>query len=234
MSSGAGPASDAGISGGPAPRALRYLTPAEARFLDAACARLIPADDLGPGALEADVTRFIDRQLAGPYGAHARCYRHGPWAEGTPEQGWQSPLSPAQMYRAAIADLDAHCVARHRAPFALLAAQAQDTLLQALERDAVALPTVRAETFFALLWKNVQEGFFADPIHGGNRDKAGWRLIGFPGVAAADYPAAMQRLEMPYAVAPVSIDDIERGRVAVDAQGYPVRGRSNGASDRRD
>lgn len=232
MSAPAGLPGGAGDPGSSAPRALRYLTSAEARFLDAACARLIPADDLGPGALEADVTRFIDRQLAGPYGAHARCYRHGPWAEGTPEQGWQSPLSPAQMYRAAIADIDAHCVARHRTPFALLAAQAQDTLLQALERDAVALPTVRAATFFALLWKNVQEGFFADPVHGGNLDKAGWRLIGFPGVAAADYSTAIERLDMPYAAEPVSIDDIERGRVAVDAQGYPLRGRGDGASDR--
>lgn len=215
----------------PAPRALRYLTSAEALFLDAACARLIPADDLGPGAREADVTTFIDRQLAGPYGAHARCYRTGPWAEGAPEQGWQSRLSPAEMYRAAIAGIDAHCTGEHRCTFGLLSAEAQDALLHALERDAIALPSVRAATFFALLWKNVQEGFFADPVHGGNRDKAGWHLIGFPGVAAADYPQAMQRFDVAYRVAPVSIDDIERGRIALDAQGYPRR---TGADQTRD
>ena len=66
-----------------------YLTQPEARFLDAAVARLIPADELGPGAKEAGVTCFIDRQLAGAWGTHSRNYRLGPWLEGTPQQGFQ-------------------------------------------------------------------------------------------------------------------------------------------------
>lgn len=161
----------------------RYLRLAEIRFLDAACARLIPADDLGPGAREAHVTRFIDGQLAGPYGAHARQYRQGPWQEGTPEQGWQSRYTPAEMYRVAIAKIDLHCERLHGRPFALLAPDTQDAVLHALERDEIPLEGVRAGRFFALLWKNVQEGFFADPGYGGNRDRIGWRLIGFPGPA---------------------------------------------------
>lgn len=210
------------MSDAPADRAWRYLQPAEVLFLDAACARLIPADDLGPGAREADVTTFIDGQLAGPYGAHARCYRTGPWAEGTPEQGWQARLTPAEMYRAAIAEIDAHCVAVHARTFSLLPAATQEDLLHALERDAITLASVRASTFFALLWKNVQEGFFADPVHGGNRDKIGWRLIGFPGVAAASYSDTAASFGIPYRVEPVSIADIEQGRASVDAQGYPL------------
>lgn len=212
----------------------RFLRPAEVHFLDAACARLIPADDLGPGAREAGVTRFIDRQLAGPWGAHARNYRQGPWHDGTPEQGWQSRHSPAQMYRVAIEAIDAHCNAHHARPFAQLAPGVQDGVLQALERDAIDLPGVRAGAFFALLWKNVQEGFFADPVHGGNVDKAGWRLVGFPGVASGDYALAMTRFDARYGgasgVEPVSIEDIESGRIAVDAQGQPQRGPRDGGA----
>jgi gluconate 2-dehydrogenase gamma chain len=70
------------------------------------------------------------------------------------------------------------------------------------------------------LWRNTEEGFFADPIHGGNRDKIGWKLIGFPGVASADYAELVQKAER-YEVEPVSILDIQEGRAKVDAQGYP-------------
>ena len=54
-----------------------WFTDAEAAFVTAAVARLIPADDLGPGAVEAGVPTFIDRQLAGPYGRGERWYMQG-------------------------------------------------------------------------------------------------------------------------------------------------------------
>lgn len=201
--------------------AFAFLTPAEAVFLDAAMARLIPADALGPGALQADVTRFIDLQLASPWGAHARNYRMGPWRSGTPQQGYQLPLSPQQLYREALREIDARCVAHHGRPFCQLDALRQDEVLHDLEHDRIALDCAPARTFFALLWQNTQEGFFADPVHGGNKDKIGWRLIGFPGVAAADYAQQMTRFNIAYRVEPVSILDIAGGRARVDAQGYP-------------
>src|SRR5207237_10004929 len=86
-----------------------FLAPAEVTFLDAAVARLIPADELGPGAKEAGVTYFIDQQLFGGFGVMAKMYRQGPHAEGTPQQGYQSPLTPQEDYRAAIADINASC-----------------------------------------------------------------------------------------------------------------------------
>src|SRR5215510_7325023 len=89
--------------------AYLYLTHAEVRFVDAAVARLIPADELGPGAREAGVVCFIDRQLASAWGTHSRNYRMGPWREGTPQQGFQSPLTPQEIYRAAIGEIDSHC-----------------------------------------------------------------------------------------------------------------------------
>src|SRR5438128_1012886 len=51
-----------------------FLSAAEVAFLDAAVARLIPADNLGPGAKEARVTYFIDQQLFGGFGTMAKMY----------------------------------------------------------------------------------------------------------------------------------------------------------------
>ena len=79
-----------------------FFSAAEVAFVDAAVARLIPADELGPGAKEAGVTYFIDQQLFGGWGAMAKMYRQGPHPEGTPQQGYQSPLTPQEIYRAAI------------------------------------------------------------------------------------------------------------------------------------
>src|SRR5258708_39114624 len=73
-----------------------FLSAAEVAFLDAAVARLIPADALGAGAKEAGVTHFIDQQLLGGWGAMAKMYRQGPPPEGAPQQGYQSPLPPQQ------------------------------------------------------------------------------------------------------------------------------------------
>ena len=190
-------------------------------FLDAAVARLIPADDLGPGAKEADVTYFIDQQLVSSWGTHGRNYRMGPWLEGTPQQGFQSPLTPQEIYRAAIRETNIYCTKQYGKAFHLLTEAQQDEILHALEADKVELESLSSKLFFGMLWRNTQEGFFSDPMYGGNRDKVGWKLIGFPGVAASNYSEHMEKHNVPYRVEPVSILDIREGRVKVDAQGYP-------------
>src|ERR1700682_2199674 len=119
-----------------------YLTAPEVRFLDAALSRLIPADELGPGAREANVTSFIDRQLAGAWGVHGRNYRMGPWRKGKPQQGYQSPLTPQELYRAAIRETDEHCVSQLGKPFHALSVDQQDEVLRALEDDAIELTSV--------------------------------------------------------------------------------------------
>jgi gluconate 2-dehydrogenase gamma chain len=203
--------------------AYRYLMEVEARFLDAAVSRLIPADELGPGALEAGATYFIDQQLAGSWGTHGRNYRMGPWQEGTPQQGFQSPLTPQEIYRAAVREINIYCTKQYDKNFSFLKPEQQDEILHALESDNIELPSVSAKLFFGLLWRNTQEGFLSDPIYGGNRDKIGWKLIGFPGVAAFNYTEYMEKdkYNVPYRVEPVSILDIVQNRVRVDAQGYP-------------
>lgn len=206
-------------------RPYGYLTQPEIRFLDAAVARLIPADELGPGAKEAGVTYFIDQQLASVWGTHGRNYRMGPWPEGTPEQGFQSRLTPQEIYRVAIRETDIYCGKRYGKIFAFLAAEAQDEVLRGLEGGSIELDSVSSTLFFSLLLRNTMEGFFADPIYGGNHDKVGWKLIGFPGVPASNYNDLIDEHNVPYRVEPVSILDIEQGRVKLDSQGLPKHAR---------
>ena len=182
-----------------------WFTDAEAAFVTAAVARLIPADDLGPGAVEAGVPTFIDRQLAGPYGRGERWYMQGPWSAGAPTQGWQTRLTPAGLYRAAIKAIDAGVSHDGRAAsFAKLAAPDQDAFLQRLEKGEATLDGVDAKAFFAQLLQNTFEGFWSDPIHGGNKDMVGWKLIGFPGARYDNTPYVTQHGQK-YPLPPVGL-----------------------------
>ncbi|HYC47897.1 MAG TPA: gluconate 2-dehydrogenase subunit 3 family protein [Burkholderiales bacterium] len=199
--------------------AYRFLTEPEVRFLDAAVARLIPSDELGPGAKEAGVTVYIDGQLASVWGVHGRNYRQGPWLDGTPQQGFQSRMTPQEIYRVGIQEINAHCRAKYERPFDQLQPERQDELLKTLEKGEVELPSLSSKLFFDLLWRNTEEGFFADPLYGGNQDKVGWRLIGFPGVPSGTYKDHLDKPEL-YRAEPVSILDIQTGKAQVDAQGF--------------
>ena len=171
-----------------------YFTPVEADFIEAAVGRLIPNDPVGPGALEANVPFFLDRQLAGPFGRGDHYFLGGPWPKGTPEQGYQSRFSPAQLYRAAIAAIDKYIEATLGVPvFAKLAAADQDKVLKGLESGEIKLDGgVDSKPFFAMLLQNTKEGYFSDPIYGGNKDMGAWKMIGFPG-AHYDYKEWVSR-----------------------------------------
>jgi len=202
---GTASAPDAATQSQPATNAYGYLTPAEAEFISAAVARLIPADDLGPGALEAGAVVFIDRQLAGEYGRASRWYMQGPWAKGEKTQGYQSRYTPAGMYRAAIREIDQAVADEKRAAtFAKLSTSDQDRWLKDLEDGRPQLATVDAKAFFTVLLQNTQEGFWSDPIYGGNRDMVGWKLIGFPG-ARYDHSAFVKRHGERYPLPPVGL-----------------------------
>jgi gluconate 2-dehydrogenase gamma chain len=179
-----------GVANAPEPAAPGgnvFFSADEATFIDAAVARLIPQDDLGPGAKEAGVTLFLDRQLAGPFGKAESWYMAGPWDKGTKSQGYQTRLTPAQLYRAAIKSADEYCSEKFsNKPFAQLTGEQQDQVLTGLEKGEIELKGVDAATFFGIFWQNTIEGFFSDPIYGGNRDMVGWKQIGFPG-AHYDY-----------------------------------------------
>jgi hypothetical protein len=118
------------LSDNPIGASYLYLLEPEVRFLEAAVEHLIPTDELGPGARDAGVVVYIDRQLAGTWGVHGRQYRGGPWIEGTPQQGYQSRYTPQEVYRIAIREIDQHCRAEFDRPFAQLAGDRQLRLLE--------------------------------------------------------------------------------------------------------
>jgi gluconate 2-dehydrogenase gamma chain len=207
-------------------KAYTFFTQAESEFIEAAVARLIPADGLGPGALEADVPYFLDQQLAGDYGAGARFYNQGPFGATTPYQGYQLPLTPRQLYRAGIAATNRYCEDTHGKRFARLDATTQDAVLQGLEGIAVDvdLKDVPGATFFTQLLTDTKDGFFADPAYGGNKDMIGWKLVGFPGVAAR-YTDVLGRNE-PYHVEPVDLRKMQEASIPLDHHGHPIHRRA--------
>lgn len=190
-----------------APGSWRFFTFAESESMEALADRIIPPDPETFGGKEAGCVVFIDRQLAGPYGHREGLYVGGPFHPGTKEQGPQSPQTPAQLYRAGLAALEQYCRSE-RAPqpagFAQLTAAQQDTLLGGLENGSIRFEGVDAQAFFEQLLKDVGQGFFADPLYGGNRDMCSWKMIGFPG-ARYDYSDWVSRHNERYPHPPVSI-----------------------------
>jgi gluconate 2-dehydrogenase gamma chain len=196
--------------------AYTFLNPQESAFIEAAVARLIPADEVGPGALEANVAYFIDRQLGGAWGAGARLYRNGPFQEGTPSQGFQSAFAPAELFRRAIRAINGELSARGGTAFANLAPQEQDAYLTALQKERRDLGGVASTVFFESLLEMTIEGFFSDPAYGGNKDMVAWEMIGFPG-AYADYYDVIDQYNVPYRRKPMSLAENARGQVDASA-----------------
>lgn len=181
-----------------------FFTVEEWAFVQSAVSRLIPADDLGPGALEAGAAEFIDRQMNTPYAKGALWFMQGPFnPDAAPEMGYQSPLVPHLIYRLGIAATDHWCKANYGDVFAAKDSATQDLILRKLESGEAALDAVPSKLFFSLLLQNTREGFFSDPVHGGNKNMVGWKQIGFPG-ARADFMDWVERNE-PYPFPPVSI-----------------------------
>jgi gluconate 2-dehydrogenase gamma chain len=166
------------------PEPLLTLTPTEHAFVVAAADTLIPADELSPSGSNCGVADFIDRQLAGAYGNGARLYRQGPFPKGKPELGYQLSLNPREFFRAGIAAANEWTRKTYGKDFDRLAEPQRIAALQAMETGKAELPGLSASQFFDALLQITMEGFFADPIYGGNRDKAAWKMIGYPGLPA--------------------------------------------------
>jgi gluconate 2-dehydrogenase gamma chain len=196
-----------GMASAPAAHAYRFFNDIEAKFVEAAVDTLIPKDAVGPGALEVGVATFLDNQLAGAYGGGARMYLEGPFAEGAPTQGYQLPLTPAELYRVAIGDVNAYCAKSHKKRFDQLGAEDRKSVLEGIEGGKIALESVPGTTFFTMLLGNVMEGYFGDPMYGGNRNKAVWKMIGFPGAIGMYADVIADYRNKPYPVDPKGIED---------------------------
>jgi Gluconate 2-dehydrogenase subunit 3 len=136
-----------------------FFNEVDAITIAALTERMMPGAPGMPGANEANVLNYIDLALAGAYADQQEFYRHG------------------------LAALETHCRKTYGESFAKLTLEQQDETIRALEEgkaESFAWPTPRA--FFEALRTHTMEGMFADPIYGGNKDFAGWKLVGFPGV----------------------------------------------------
>ncbi len=197
---------EAKSSGG---EAYQFLSGAEVAFIEAAVDVFIPKDDVGPGGVEAGCVTFIDRQLAGAWGRGARQYLQGPFGDSIPEQGYQLALTPAELFRVGIADVNAWCRAnRGGKSFDELAATERDAILKDLIGGKIALAQVPARTFAGSLLNATMEGYFSDPMYGGNRNKAAWKMIGFPGAGGVYAHLVDEYRNKPYAGEPQSIADL--------------------------
>ncbi len=187
-----------------APRVWRFFTEEEASLVSAAVDRLIPPDEQFTGAVGAGVPEFIDGQLAGSWGSGARLYRQGPFAEGTPEQGYQLPFTPAELYRAGLAAFASWVRTAYGTRFEALDARLQDEVLRKLESGEAGFDALPSSVFFETLLANTVEGFMSDPMYGGNRDMVGWRMVGFPGPYAG-YVSLLENHNMRHRRAPRGI-----------------------------
>ena len=183
------------------------LTAPEAAFFSAAADTFIPADELTPSGTDCGVVTFIDRQLAGAWGGGAKMYRQGPFAKGTPTQGYQLPLTPREFFAAGIVATNAWSRKTYGKDFDRLAPKEREAALKELEAGKAALGDFNGKQFFEALLTITMEGFFADPIYGGNRNKAGWRMVGYPGLPAVYSTLIDEYRNKRYVVEPQSIAD---------------------------
>jgi gluconate 2-dehydrogenase gamma chain len=137
---------------------LESLSANEMELLNAIAARLIPSDANGPGAIEAGATRYIDRALAGALS------------------------SSRQAYASGLAALDTYAQSSRGKPFRDLSPTDQDSVLIDVETGAATGFSGGSAQFFAMVLAHTHQGMFGDPYYGGNKDFAGWDLIGYPGV----------------------------------------------------
>lgn len=193
----------------PAPQAepLLFLNETQRAFVVAAVDTMIPADELSPSGSDCGVATFIDRQLASAWGGGAKTYRAGPYVKGKPEQGYQLALTPAEFIAAGIAAANDWSRKTYGRDFDRLDADQRVEALKAMEEGKAEFANFNARAFFARLLSLTMEGFFGDPIYGGNRNKVSWRMLGFPGLPATYANLIDEYRDKRYVTEPLSIAD---------------------------
>jgi len=189
------------------PEVLLALTATEAAFVSAAVDAFIPPDELSPSGTDCGLVTFIDRQLASAWGGGAKMYRSGPFQKGKPEQGYQLALTPKEFFSAGIAATNAWSRKTYGKDFDRLAPTERISTLKAMEEGKAEFAGLPARQFFQALLSLAMEGFFSDPIYGGNRDKASWKMLGFPGLPATYAGKFDEYLTKRYTAPPQSIAD---------------------------
>ncbi|HEX7005438.1 MAG TPA: gluconate 2-dehydrogenase subunit 3 family protein [Trueperaceae bacterium] len=219
----------------PDPNVLEFFSSHEARTVEALAATILPGTADDPGAREGGVLNYIDHLLAHRHGFAQPIYRMPPFAEPyfgeeppeeaegpqpiwveadkLPRYGYQSSLTPREIYRKGVQQVDAYCRERFGAPFVELAEGDQEAVVETMAespgevfgpvapgqpqrgggpQDEVGFHAPALREFFEVVRNHVIEGMFADPLYGGNRNLAGWYLLGYPGAQRAYTPVEFQ------------------------------------------
>jgi gluconate 2-dehydrogenase gamma chain len=189
------------------PEGYVTLTSAEAAFFSAVADIIVPADELSPSGTECGVVTFIDRQLAGAWGGGAKLYRSGPFRKAKPEYGYQLPLTPREFFATGIVAVNAWTRKTKGKDFDRLSQTEREEAIKTLDQGKADLVDFNGKQFFDALLDLTMEGFFSDPIYGGNRNKVSWKMIGFPGLPATYANLIEPYRNKRYAAPPQSISD---------------------------
>ena len=141
-------------------QSYQSFTEDEAACLIALCEQIIPADEF-PGATDAGVIHYIDRQTKLRFPAERTLFKNG------------------------VASLQAWCKATYNRSFENLDAPTQIAILQSMEKDEIKsdLWKVSPKEFFNKLLDRTMQGFYGSPRHGGNKDYVSFKMM------RLDYPA---------------------------------------------
>ncbi|MGG0642600.1 gluconate 2-dehydrogenase subunit 3 family protein [Sporosarcina gallistercoris] len=174
--------------------------------ISAATERLFPKDKLGPGAIGLGVPYFIDRQLSSDWGSNAKEYMKGPFPQtqeaayyedqsrdqnkqgpnsvtqvSAPTPRYQTRMNRGEIFREGVRTLQATAQSKHKKKFFELEGEQMDEILTMMEEGKVRMNGIHSTAFFNLLLQTTIEGAYADPVYGGNRNMAGWKMKEFPG-----------------------------------------------------
>ena len=218
-------------------QAFLTLNTTEQAIVEAVAETMIPTDSNGPGAKEAGVIYFIDKQLAGDYGNNARMYTQGPfirpnqtspitvngitYSQGSAPArinsgtGYQYPINLREFWRNGLSFLDSYAKSAYGTSFALLSNDQRTSVLTDLWNNKPTNFTgPNSQEFFSEMHNLVMEGFFSDPIYGGNVGLVSWTLLGFNGTnggySQGYNPVQEMVMTTPVRIKPMSLADLQK------------------------
>lgn len=175
--------------------------------LEQATERILPEGPSGPGAIELGVPYFIDKQMGGIWGINGTDYRQGPFTIADPPVD-QSTLTRGQIMVVGLRKMSEESQKRFDVTFDKATEDQQIEIMQDFEASKIKLRGVSSAGFFGLLRELTMEGAYSDPLYGGNRNMAGWKMQEFPG-AVPSYADVIETEEF-VKKAPISLTNYQQ------------------------
>ncbi|WNR42102.1 gluconate 2-dehydrogenase subunit 3 family protein [Paenibacillus roseipurpureus] len=163
-------------------QAPMFFNQQQLQITEAAAERIFPKDDNGPGAAELGVAFYIDHQLASPWGVNARTYRMGPFVKGEVTQGDYLSIERHELITMGLNSLEETAKSKHSKGFVDITPEEKDAILTSMEKGEISVVNgITGKTFFNQFRTLVMEGVYSDPLYGGNKNMAGWKMRKYPG-----------------------------------------------------